>query len=177
MYLIPKVGDRQKGMGLRITKFHAITHMSHQDILHFGVPLCFDTGPDEAMHQAARTAAKVTQKRKELFDEQVGQRMMERRTLELARAQDGSRKLWDYYFQTRQETCQRKTMLRNTDPFGPTFGFAIDDHGKRQFVLIGRGPTGLNNNSQKIVSCFVGFVNDLQDKISLRVPNTLIYTK
>jgi hypothetical protein len=42
MYFIRKVGDRQKGMGLRITKFHAITHMS-QDILHFGVPLCFDT--------------------------------------------------------------------------------------------------------------------------------------
>jgi hypothetical protein len=38
MYLIRKVGDRQKGMGLRITKFQAISHMS-QDILHFGVPL------------------------------------------------------------------------------------------------------------------------------------------
>jgi hypothetical protein len=127
MYLIRKVGDRQKGMGLRITKFHAITHMSHQDILHFGVPLCFDTGPDEAMHKAAKTAAKLTQKRKELFDEQVGQRMMELRTLGLARPEDGSRKLSDYYFQTGQETCQRKTMLRNTDPFGHTFGFATDD--------------------------------------------------
>jgi hypothetical protein len=44
------------------------------------------------------------------------------------------------------------------------------------FLLIGRGPTGLNNNSQKIVSCFVDFVNDLQDKISLHVPNMSIYS-
>jgi hypothetical protein len=92
MYLIQKVSDRQKGMGMRITKFHAITPHMSQDILHFGAPLCFDTGPDEAMHKPTnKVAAKVTQKRKELFDEQVGQRMMELHTLQLAMAESNNR--------------------------------------------------------------------------------------
>jgi hypothetical protein len=177
MYLIRKVGDRQKGMGLRITKFHAISHMS-QDILHFGVPLCFDTGPDEAMHKPTKVAAKVTQKRKELFDEQVGLRMMELHTLQLgmAESKEGSRKLWDYYFQTADNHTQQPTdMSRTKDPFGHTFGFTTSDCGRQIFALIGRGPTGINN-SLKIVSCFVEFAKILQQKLFRYVPNLLIYS-
>jgi len=39
------------------------------------VPMNFDTGSDESGHKASKTAAKVTQKRKELFDEQVSNRL------------------------------------------------------------------------------------------------------
>jgi hypothetical protein len=176
MYLIRKVGDRQKGMGLRITKFHAIGHMS-QDILHFGVPLCFDTGPDEAMHKPTKVAAKVTQERKELFDEEVGRRMMELHTLQLAMAEskEGSRKVWDYYFQKENETQQPTNMLQSKDPFGHTFGFTTNDSGCQIFGLIGRGPIGINS-SIKIVSCFVEFAKLLQQKVELYIPNLLIYS-
>jgi hypothetical protein len=132
-----------------------------QDILHFGVPLCFDTGPDEAMHKPTKVAAKVTQKRKELFNEQLVQRMMELHTLHLAMAEskEGSWKLWDYYFQTEKETQEPTDRSRYKDPFGHTFGFTTNDTGRQIFALIGRGPTGINN-SIKIVSCFVEFAKN-----------------
>jgi hypothetical protein len=42
MYLIKKVGNCTKGMGLKLIKFHGIIHM-YMDILHFGVPNEFNT--------------------------------------------------------------------------------------------------------------------------------------
>jgi len=83
MYLLRVVANRTKGMGLKIMKFHGIMHMV-QDIINFGVPLNFDTGSDEANHKPSKTAAKVTQKRKETFDEQVCQRLAEVEVLDLA---------------------------------------------------------------------------------------------
>lgn len=43
MYLVRKVADRKKGMGLKLMKFHGILHMA-EAILNFGVPLEYDTG-------------------------------------------------------------------------------------------------------------------------------------
>jgi len=43
MYLMRKVAVRQKGMGLKIMKFHGILHMADA-ILNFGVPLEYNTG-------------------------------------------------------------------------------------------------------------------------------------
>jgi hypothetical protein len=65
MYLLRKTANRQAGMGLKLTKeFHAIVHMA-TDMLHFGVPMCFDTGSNEAGHKPVKKAAKVTQKHKD----------------------------------------------------------------------------------------------------------------
>jgi hypothetical protein len=63
MYLIRKVGNRCSGMGLKVVKFHAITHMA-DDIINFGVPKTFNTESDESAHKPAKVAAKVTQKRR-----------------------------------------------------------------------------------------------------------------
>ena len=41
MYLIWRVGNRQKGMGLKIMKFHGIVHMA-DDIENFGPPSNYD---------------------------------------------------------------------------------------------------------------------------------------
>jgi hypothetical protein len=83
------------------------------------------------MHKPTKVAAKVTQKRKDLFDEQVGQRMMELHTLHLAMAEskEGSRKLWDYYFQKQNETQQPTNTSWSKDPFVHTFGFTTSDSG------------------------------------------------
>jgi hypothetical protein len=48
MYLIKKVGNHVKGMGLKLMKFHGIMHM-YMDIIHFGVPMEFDTGTNESV--------------------------------------------------------------------------------------------------------------------------------
>ena len=61
MYLIKKVCNRTKGMGLKLMKFHGILHMA-ADILHFGVPMEYDTGSNESHHKPTKKAAMLTQK-------------------------------------------------------------------------------------------------------------------
>jgi hypothetical protein len=63
MYLLQKTANQQAGMGLKLTKFHAIVHMA-TDILHFSMPMCFDMGSNKAGHKPMKKAAKVTQKHK-----------------------------------------------------------------------------------------------------------------
>ena len=96
MYLIKKVSRRVKGMGLKITKYHAIMHMA-DDILNFGVPMEFDTGSNESGHKAEKKAAKLTQKKKALFDVQTCIRLEEVHLLDLAVADIEGLKLWNYY--------------------------------------------------------------------------------
>ena len=74
MYSIKKVGRRVKGMGLKIIKFHATMHLA-DDTLNFGVPLEVDTGSNESAHKVEKTAAKLTQKKKDQFDVQTSKRL------------------------------------------------------------------------------------------------------
>jgi len=96
MYLIRKVANRKKGMGLKLTKFHAILHVA-DDILNFGVPLEVDTGSNESGHKPTKTAAKLTQKQRETFEEQTHERLEEVHLLELAEQEFLGRPLWQYY--------------------------------------------------------------------------------
>ena len=47
--LAKKVGRRNKGMGMKVAKFHQIMHTA-DDILNFGVPMEVDTGANESGH-------------------------------------------------------------------------------------------------------------------------------
>jgi hypothetical protein len=124
MYLLQKTANRQAGMGLKLTKFHAIVHMV-TDILHFSVPMCFDKGSDKAGHKRMKKAAKVTQQRKDLFDEQVGQRMAEVHALHLAHEEmQNGRLLWEYANEFRGNTSSSTDNTTiNKDPHGSVFGF------------------------------------------------------
>jgi hypothetical protein len=70
MYLIKKVGNHVKGMGLKLMKFHRIMHI-YMDIIHFSVPMEFDTGTNESGHKPTKKAALLTQKREDTFNQQV----------------------------------------------------------------------------------------------------------
>ena len=96
MYLIKKIANRQKGMGLKTLKFHAIMHMV-MDILHYGVPLEFDTGANESHHKPTKKAAMLTQKKQDTFDEQTAKRMFEMELLDLAKEELDGRELWCYH--------------------------------------------------------------------------------
>jgi hypothetical protein len=62
MYLRQNPADRQAGIGLKLTKFHAILHMA-MDIMHFGMPIMnFDTSSNEAGHKPMKKAVKANQK-------------------------------------------------------------------------------------------------------------------
>ena len=95
MYFVKKVGRRVEGMGLKISKFHGISHMA-DDILQYGVPMEFDTGSNESGHKATKVAARLTQKKAETFDLQTSIRLEEVHLLEMAEQELEGRNLWDY---------------------------------------------------------------------------------
>jgi len=94
MYLIKKVGNRTKGMGLKTCKFHGICHLA-EDILNFGVPMEVDTGSNEEHHKKPKEAAKLTQKKKEMFQVQTALRIWEMDLLELAQEEFEGRCPWE----------------------------------------------------------------------------------
>ena len=97
MYLIKKVANRTKGMGMKLTKFHVIMHMWF-DIYLFGVPTEVDTGSNESHHKLAKIAARLTQKNETTFDFQTCTRLDEFHLIDLALAElNDNLKLWDYY--------------------------------------------------------------------------------
>jgi hypothetical protein len=170
MYLLQKTANRQAGMGLKLTKFHAIVHMA-TDMLHFGVPMCFDTGSDEAGHKPMKKAAKVTQKRKDLFDEQIGQRMAEVHALDLAHEEmQNGRLLWEYANEFRGNTSSSTDNTTvNKDPHGSVFGFLTDEMGKRHYSLLGGMLKGVEK--AKIATSYLQFVSELQEKVQSFAPD------
>ena len=53
MYIMRIVAVRTTGMGLKIFKFHAITHLV-EDIILYGVPAEVDTGSNESHHKPSK---------------------------------------------------------------------------------------------------------------------------
>ena len=94
-YLIKKIGKRTKGMGFKIAKFHLILHIV-DDILANGVPLEVDTGSNEEGHKPTKSAAKLTQKNEETFNEQTAKRPEETHLIDLANEEIAGRPLWNY---------------------------------------------------------------------------------
>jgi hypothetical protein len=83
MYIMRRVARRQKGMGLKLMKFHCILHI-WEDILQFGVPLEFDTSANERMHKADKAAARRTQRASDTFNYQTALRLIEYELIDLA---------------------------------------------------------------------------------------------
>lgn len=97
MYIMRKVAQRHKGMGLKLLKFHTILHI-WEDILQFGVPLEYDTSANESMHKPSKKASKMTQKAADTFNFQTAQRLVEFHLLDLAMEEiEKGKKMWEYY--------------------------------------------------------------------------------
>jgi hypothetical protein len=95
LYLLKRVGNRQKGMGFKIMKFHAVLHL-WSDILMFGVPMVVDTGSNESHHKLTKIAAKLTQKDVKTFEKQTSDRLDDFHVLDLAMEEINGRPLWQY---------------------------------------------------------------------------------
>ena len=97
MYIMRKVAQRTKGMGLKLVKFHMILHI-WEDILQFGVPLEYDTSANESMHKPSKKASKMTQKAADTFNFQTATRLIEFELLDLAMEEiENGLVPWDYY--------------------------------------------------------------------------------
>ena len=108
MYLLKKVIRRSEGMGLKLMKIHAITHL-FWDINLFGVPLEVDTGFNESHHKLTKIAARLTQKNESTFDFQTCTRLDEFFTIDLAMEEVNGRRLCDYYQRLPRETSKTST--------------------------------------------------------------------
>lgn len=97
MFLLKKIGNRTKGMGFKVMKFHAIIHLAY-DIIMFGVPIVVDTGSNESHHKTTKVAAKLTQKDIQSFEKQTLNRLQDFHVLELAMQEIDGRPLWHYFF-------------------------------------------------------------------------------
>ena len=84
-------------MGLKVMKFHAVTHMI-QDMLLYGVPTEFDTGLNESHHKEAKLAAKLTQRKESTFNQQTAIRLTEFHCIDLGIQEiDNQLRPWDYF--------------------------------------------------------------------------------
>ena len=97
MYLMRKVAKREKGMKLKLMKFHGILHMM-EDILLHGVPLEFDTGFNESHHKSMKKASKLTQRAHQTFNLQTGKRMVDFETIDFAMVEvEEGLAVWKYF--------------------------------------------------------------------------------
>lgn len=96
MYLMKKVANRKQGMGLKLTKFHMVSHLWH-DVLLYGVPLEVDTGSNESHHKKTKVAARLTQKNEKTLDLQTCHRLDEFLLTEMAMEEKDGEKLWNYF--------------------------------------------------------------------------------
>ena len=161
MHLIKKVGRRVKGMGLKITKFHCIMHLT-DDILNFGVPMEVDTGSNESAHKAEKTAAKLTQKKKDLFDQQTCNRLQEIHLLELANQELNGRQLWNYY-----DLCPTKTPEPQKDEKvslgGQQFYVVHEDQDNANYAILVTRKRG--NQKMNLEQDLINFVYNLQCRL------------
>ena len=166
MWLLRIVANRQAGLQWKIVKFHAILHMA-DDIIRFGVPMCFDTGSDESGHKPTKTAALVTQKRKDKFDQQVCLRLNEVHALRLAHEEiTTGRDLWQYKWWAEDDNDSDEEETPGEDGIrGTTFAMHEAADGTKSMRVIGRRLVGMSSNNVPIEESFCEFVGTLADLV------------
>ena len=171
MYMIRRIGDRKKGMGFKTVKYHAIMHMT-QDIINFGVPMNYDTGADESGHKPAKTAAKLTQKRKDTFDKQVSERLTEVQVLDFAMAEImHHRPVWTYF--DPKDSPQRETKSRpNSQIYGTKYVAGYDEEGESYMYQVFSG----REEPIYVEAAFVDFVAKMDKEVATILPNFEVYT-
>jgi hypothetical protein len=161
MYLIKKVGRRTEGLGFKLIKFHGILHIT-RDMLNFGVPKEVNTEHNEDHHKPAKGAAKLTQKKKELFNIQTATRLLELDLLDYAMAELDGNAPWHYY-----EGYISDPVVEESEPKpatrGSTYSINRDQEGK-PFIADTRN-CGPKKRRVMIEQDFVEFASGLQDVV------------
>ena len=140
MYIMRKVAQRTKGMGLKLVKFHMILHI-WEDILQFGVPLEYDTSANESMHKPSKKASKMTQKAADTFNFQTAMRLIEFELLDLAmeEIQNGNVP-WQYYIRKEYPGEEAGTGEEEPQNWTGETGIKVywDEDGEPSFKLLTR---------------------------------------
>ena len=161
MQLIKAISPRQKGMGLKTTKFHCITHM-HEDMLAYGVPLEVDTKFDEMHHKPTKLAANLTQKDKRVFEEQTAKREQEVRLLGLAQVEMEGKALFDY-FKKHEEEPQRQKPIEA--PYCCGKGFLVATHSSGRNYMWDAVKIKGKHRRVLVEQDLIDFLIEVQDKV------------
>ena len=166
MYLIRRIGNRTRGMGLKITKFHAIMHMV-KDILRFGVPMNYETGAPESGHKPTKNNAMKTQKKAESFVEQTATRNNESHLLSMAEEEMQGRPVRNY---DHGQQHSRPKVKDERQPYlgGAKFGVKFDpETSKYSMRLLTRIVGTL---AVRIEQQFIDWLGKFQEKIEHWIP-------
>jgi hypothetical protein len=174
MYLIKKVAKRTVGMGLKLTKFHAILHIA-DDILNFGVPMEVDTGSNESGHKDSKTAAKLTQRNKKTFEIQTATRLQEMHLLDLAMEEIKGRPLWDYFEGHHELNEKMDGEIEAKAPYhtGTQYRFFTDNDGDNHCTAVRKINGKLPDF--ELEETFIDFVVGLQDIVNVHIPEVIVY--
>ena len=141
MYIMRKVAQRSKGMGLKLVKFHMILHL-WEDILQFGVPLEHDTSANESMHKPSKKASKMTQKAADTFNFQTATRLSEFELLDLAMEEITTGNVpWKYYIRDEENVQDdQSTGAKRPEIWTGETGIRVhvDEEGQPGFRLLTR---------------------------------------
>lgn len=167
MYLMRKIAQRNKGMGLKLMKFHAIIHIVN-NIIEFGVPLEFDTSANEMHHKPAKQASTQTQRASDTFNFQTSTRLTEYDLLDLGIVEiETGHTRWQYFDDLPEEFMEMQP--GNTDDDSPPETFTgeakievfADDEGEACFNLVSQSKF---SGKSKLNTFLVEFLLDLQTK-------------
>ena len=166
MYIMRKVAQRNKGMGLKLMKFHAILHIQ-EDIIQFGVPLETDTSANESHHKKPKQAAKQTQMAAETFNGQTATRLTEYDLLDLGMEEiENFGAPWQYFWNNAQEDEEEERNQEQNGHETVTGGTKVmvyrDEDGDPCFKLGGRSK---HKAKTRWNTAILDFLGSLQAKL------------
>ena len=143
MYIMRRVAQRTKGMGLKLLKFHTILHI-WEDIIECGVPLELDTSANEMHHKPSKFASTLTQRAADTFNFQTAKRLCEFDMLDLAMEEiNNDRRMWDYYATYGPDSDEEDGSAGSSSPDISTGETQIrvykDRKNRKCFEIMGRG--------------------------------------
>ena len=175
MYLMRKIAQRNKGMGLKLAKFHMILHL-WEDIMEFGVPLETDTSANESMHKPSKKASKMTQKAADTFNFQTAMRLVEFTLLDLAMEEITTGNVpWQYYTKRPGKSKKDSVAVADTEatsePDTSTGDLKIvvfeQENGEPGFRVVTRSKFRSKMKLNKdLLDFLIGLQDEVQDHIS-----------
>jgi hypothetical protein len=168
MYLMKKVAKRSVGMQLKLTKFHGVLHLA-DDILNFGVPMEVDTGSNESGHKPTKTAARLTQKNEDTFDQQTAIRLEELHLLDMANLELEGRPLFNYGYHNAKAGPKNPPPPENVAIGGSELTVIMDPISQQLSVIT--SDRNEDDGDGKVETGLVTFVNDLQIAVKGYLPS------
>jgi hypothetical protein len=174
LFLLKMVGARERGMGFKVMKFHAVLHL-WEDIMMFGVPMVVDTGSNESHHKTTKIAAKLTQKEIQTFEKQTSDRLDDFLVLDLAVQEINGRWLRDYsegYYQEEKEQIADKS---ETTTGGMMFHVFRDEQtNEAAFQVMTRMK---NKGAVALDPVFLQYAVNIQEHLAQDIPKIPIFAE